>query len=113
MPASSKAARYLRVRLDPVSVSGAARVRHRVWAFIVWFSPEPLWLVFDWEPKDPTVLRVLRRSDDAVLVEFEHDRLLEAITHRDDLDKRLHEEHVFDVCRQLGIAIDQVGTPQD
>jgi hypothetical protein len=65
------------------------------------------------EAKDPAEVIVIRRSDGATLATFHHDYLAEAVNHRDSLCDRLRTEHIFDMCRELGIDMMQVGPPQD
>jgi hypothetical protein len=67
----------------------------------------------DREPRDPTKLVVSRRSDHAALVTFDYDRRLPVVNHRDELVERFGSQHIFDVCRELGIDIGQVGAPTD
>lgn len=83
---------------------------------MVFFLPLPDALIEEFlplsgEPKEPTLLHVLRRTDDVVLTTYEHDYLFAAVSHRDTLVERLKTEHIYDLCRDLGLDINLVGTP--
>jgi hypothetical protein len=97
--------------LEAIPRSRAARWRSTLWARALNFNPLE-WLGFT-EPKDPHAVVVQRRSDGATVATFEHEYLVDAITHRDSIVERLDSEQIFDVCRELSIDVSQVGTPQD